>query len=326
MPVRIIICTFYLLCSVIVHAQSQMLVAVQSARDSVIIFNLTTGKQQGQIKVGFLPHEITYDPVRRMCFVSNFGLQDYDIRIGRPGNSISVFDPWSNTYVKTIYTTADTSKGNGPHGVKIRPGPHRELYINVEVGGDSMLIYDAETYLFKRSFSLPKQSHNFIFSADGSRLWIMAASEGVFEVDPETGRILHHQTFSSPIRGLAFGKNWLVASGKNEVFLISKDDLHIVKHFPDLNVGQILYSNVSADQKLLLCPAVAENMLLVINARSGAIIKRLPTFKAPINVQVVGNKAYVSHDEDSFIDVINLKGFTKSLLPAYGTNGIIILK
>jgi hypothetical protein len=52
----------------------------------------------------------------------------------------------------------------------------------------------------------------------------------------------------------------------------------------------------------------------------------LPTFKAPINVQVVGNKAYVSHDEDSFIDVINLKGFTKSLLPAYGTNGIIILK
>lgn len=326
MRLKLITLTFFLLCFVSIQAQRVLLIAVQSPKDSVVRFDLQNGKRQGQVKVGFLPHEITYDPISKKCFISNFGLQDYDFRIGKPGNSISVIDPLTMENAGTIYTTADTSNGNGPHGIKIRPGQHRELYTNIEIGGDSMLIYDAETYGLKRKFPLPKSTHNFIFSTDGSKLWIMAASEGVYEVSPKTGHILHHQVLSSPIRGLAMGKKWIVASGNNEVFLLSKINLQVLKHFTNLHVGQILYSNLSSDQKTLLCPAVEENMLLVIDIKSEKVIHRLPTFKGPVNVQILKNTAYVSHDEDNFIAVINLKDYTIQTLPVYGTNGLLILQ
>lgn len=327
MRLKLGISCFTLLCITVTHAQKGALVAVQSPKDSVILFDLQSGKKKGQIKVGFLPHEVTYDPVSRKCFISNFGLYDYDIHRGRPGSSLSVIDPWRMKYIATIYTASDTAKGNGPHGIKVRPGKKQELYVNVEINGDSMLVYDTETFRLKRKFPLPKSSHNFVFSNDGLKLWVMAAGEGVYELNPETGNMLHRQTFSSPIRGLALGKNWIVASGKNEVFLLSKDDLHVIKQFSNLGVGQILYSNITPDQKILLCPAVSENVLLIIDVKTGKVMHKLATYKAPINVQIRGNTAYVSHDEDDFITAINLKTFTTSLaMPVYGTNGLIIIQ
>src|SRR6476620_7939970 len=264
---QLVIGLFFTLVFTVTKAQEKLLVAVQLPKDSVVVFDLQKRQVKGQLKVGFLPHEITYDPSGRNCYISNFGLQDYDLRIGRPGNSIAVVDPWSCKYIRTIYTTADTSKGNAPHGVKVRPGTRKELYTNVEVGGDSMLIFDLVSTSRKRAFALPKSSHNFIFSANGSRLWVMAAGEGVFELNPEDGKILHQASFPSPIRGLCLGKDWIVASGKGEVFLLSKRDLHVMGHFSNLGVGQILYSAITTDQRYLLCPVVEENKVLVLEVR-----------------------------------------------------------
>lgn len=307
-------------------AQQNLLVAVQSPKDSVVIFDPIKGIKKGQLKVGFLPHEITYDPDTKRCFISNFGLQDYDMRIGKPGNSIAIIDPWSTRFIKTVYTCNDTTRGNAPHGIKVRPGKWKELFMNAEVGGDSMLIYDLHDISPKRKFSLPKSSHNFIFSSDGTKLWVMAASEGVYELNPNNGFILHHQSFDSPIRGLVIGEKWIVASGKNEIFLLSKNDLHTIKHFKDLGVGQILYSNVTVDQKYILAPAVDENKVLVINVLSGKILYKLDVGKGPINVQVTQKFAYVSHDEDEYITTINLKNFKAfKRMKAYGTNGLILL-
>lgn len=61
----------------------QLLIAVQSHRDSVVIFNPRNGIKRGQVKVGFLPHEICYDQNTKQCFITNFGLEDYDLRIGK---------------------------------------------------------------------------------------------------------------------------------------------------------------------------------------------------------------------------------------------------
>lgn len=327
MKFQIFTTSFLFLISLSIGAQDKLLVAVQLPKDSAVIFDLQKKAIRGKVRVGFLPHEITYDSDSKNCFVSNFGLQDYDIRIGKPGNSIAVFNPWSCTYVKTIYTTPDTSKGNAPHGIKIRPGASKELYTNVEVGGDSMLIYNLATYSLKRAFPLPKSTHNFIFSNDGSRLWVMAAGAGIYEVNPADGKIIHHRPFPSPIRGLCLGKNWIVASGKNEIFLVSKEDLHIIKHISSLGVGQILYSGITPDQKYILSPAVEDNQVLVIEVRHGKVLKRLNTLKAPINVQVSANVAYVSHDEDNSIVTIDLKTYkTSQTLKAFGTNGFVLIK
>lgn len=308
------------------EAQEKLLVAVQSTRDSVAVFDLRTKTLKGQVKTGFFPHEVVYDRIGNKCYVSDFGLHDYDFRIGRPGSSITVFDPVLCRYTGSIYTTKDTTRGNGPHGLKIRPGT-RELFVNVEIGGDSMLIYDLDSHILKRGFPISKGTHNFIFSPDGSRLWIMAANEGVFEIDPQDGMVIHHLILPSAIRGLCVGRDWIVASGKNELFLLSKKDLQLIKHFGKLDAGQILYSAITKDQKYILSPVVFDSTVLVINARSGKIEHRLKTLKTPIHIQVTKKFAYVSHAEDNGITTIDLSDFTISNeLHITGTNGIVLIK
>src|SRR4051794_18208045 len=71
-----------------------LLVVVQQAKAVVAVYDVKRQKQLAEIPVGYKPHEITYDPVGRLCYVSNFGVEDYDTRLGKPGNSISVIDPF----------------------------------------------------------------------------------------------------------------------------------------------------------------------------------------------------------------------------------------
>ena len=75
--------------------------------------------------------------------MSNFGVKDYDERIGDPGASISVIDVARKVEVDRLYTFRtkdDYQRFRGPHGVKITPDGKR-LFVNVETE-DTLLIYD----------------------------------------------------------------------------------------------------------------------------------------------------------------------------------------
>lgn len=306
-----------------------LLVAVQQYRDSVAVFNLDNNAKTAQARIGFKSHEITYDPATRKCFISNFGLEDYDLRIGKTGNVIIVFDPFKGKVVKELYTSKDTAIHNGPHGIKIRPGKSRELFVNTEIGGDTMVVYNTKDYAIKRKFALPKGTHNFSFSARGDTLWLMSGANGVFRINPENGTVLQHADLSSPVRGLLVAKQWIVASCKNEIFLLSKTDLSTVKHFNNLQLkaGLILYSDITGDQKYILAPAPFDSVVLVIDAETGEVVHRIQTGDTPINVQVNGTKAYVTHAKDDYIGTIDLQTFTASkILKAFGTNGLIIIR
>jgi len=307
-------------------AQPKLLVAVQQEKDSVAIFNLNTGQRSAQVAIGFKPHEICYDPYTKKCFVTDFGLEDYDHHSGKPGKSFEVIDPFSGKMVKKVFTNSDTA-ANGPHGIKVRPGKSRELFVNMEIGGDSMVVYDVKGLKVKRKYALPTGTHNFAFSTKGDTLWLMAGKNGVYQVDPENGTVLKHAGLPSPVRGLSIGKNWILASGFNEVWLLSKTDLSVLKHFGDFKVGQLFYSNITADQKYIIAPAALDNTVLVIDAETGAAVHRLNTGKTPINVQISGNYAYVSQDKDFHIGTIDLTTFeVTKILGVYGTNGIIIIE
>jgi DNA-binding beta-propeller fold protein YncE len=188
------------------------------------------------------------------------------------------------------------------------------------------LVYDLNSFSVKRKYSLPKGTHNFSFSPNGDTLWLMSGQNGVYKIDPENGSVLQHAALSSPIRGLAVAKQWLVASGMNEVFLLSKNDLSTIKHFGNLQVGQLLYSNISNDQKYIIAPAAFDSVVLVIDASSGNVVQRLQTGNTPINVQVSDKYAYVTHARDNYIAAIDLQTFKISKnLAAFGTNGLILV-
>ncbi|HVW96917.1 MAG TPA: hypothetical protein VHA56_13185 [Mucilaginibacter sp.] len=325
---KTVLILIFVLTGNLLPAQTRLLVAVQQYRDSVVVFDVEKGMKTGQAKIGFKSHEIAYDPVSKKCFISDFGLEDYDLKIGRTGNSITVFDPETAKVTGELYTSADTAVHNGPHGVKVRPGNYRELFVNTEIGGDTMIVYDLNKLAEEKRFGLPSGTHNFTFSSTGDRLWLMSGQNGVYEINAKDGSVLQHAALSSPVRGLLAAKNWLIASCKNEIFLLSKTDLSVIRHFDNLQLksGLILYSNITDDQKYILAPAPFDNVVLVIDAVSGKVLHRLHTGETPINVQVNGNHAYVSHARDAYIGTIDLKDFTtSSVLKAYGTNGLIII-
>jgi DNA-binding beta-propeller fold protein YncE len=309
---------------VMLMGQQKLLVIVQQQRDSVLIINTDTEERVAQIPIGKMAHEICYDPKTKRCFITNFGVEDYDTNIGTPGKTVSVIDPYAGKLIQT-FETCKTEEGNMPHGIKVRPGKKRELFVNIE-RPDEMQVYDIDQLKIKRTYPLPHGSHNFIFSEDGKSLWLFAGIEGVYRINPRNGKILVHQKLGSAIRGLCFYKDDILASGNNELYILDSKTLAIKKHMKNLGVGQIIYSTVTLDGKFIIAPAPYQKTVLFIDADNGNIVQRVITGKAPINVQVSGGYAYVSNAQDEYLSKINLKDFSMKQISVAGTNGILILE
>lgn len=310
-------------------------VVVEQQAARVGFYDSRTGAKFGSAAVGFKPHEIELSKDGKTAYVSNFGIEDYDFRLGTPGASVSVIDV-RRMREKYRFSTEDLPlknkppvSGKAPHGVKLRPPSERELFVNTEVGGDLMLVYDLKTKRLARSFAVPKGTHNFVFSPDGDTLFLMAAAGGVFRINPETGAVAAQMKLPTPVRGLIYtadGRH-LIASGAGEIALLDPADLSVQKHFKELGGGQIIYSAPTPDGKYILAPAPAASEVAVLEVETGKIVRRIVTGKSPIAVKISpgGRFAYVSNAEDSHVSRINLKDFSvKNFADATGANGLAI--
>lgn len=314
----------FLLLSYSITAQSRLLV-VQQPDAQVAIIHPKTKKVTAVIPTGFKPHEITCDPVSGLCFISDFGVEDYDTKLGTPGKTITVIDPIQQIKIATIQTTSDTT-GNMPHGIKIRPGKIRELFVNTE-RPDSMLVFDAVSFQLLRTYSLPKGTHNFLFSKDGQRLWLMCGTGGVVEINPATGALLHQQITGTPVRGLTWIGTNLLASCKDELYVLSPEDLSVQQHFAQLKIGQIFYSAVDWKRKIIVCPAAFDHTVLLIDAQTGDVLARIPSPKTPLQVELMNGVAYITHPLDDKITMIDLnQRKIIGYLPVKGGNGIVLFE
>ena len=296
---------------------SYLVLVVEQGKSQVKVFDLK-GSLVDTVQVGYNPHEIEWDAAEGRAYVSNFGVEDYDNTLGIPGNSIAVINP-ENLSEITSWSTfregipEDSSKG--PHGLKLRPNHQNELFVNLEYG-DAMLIFDTRTGKITRSFPIPKASHNFIFSPDGTVLWLMAGTNGLYEFDPDTGEELAHFPVQSALRGLELTRDGkkLLLSCQNELYLLNSSHLELIKHYTDLGVKQIIYSCFSPDESLLFAPCPYDNKVLVIAVETGTILQELHTGKAPISVKISRDqtKAFVANALDDHMSVIDLKDYSIS--------------
>ncbi|AWN74685.1 hypothetical protein LEAN103870_14035 [Legionella anisa] len=95
-----------------------------------------------------------------------------------------------------------------------------------------------------------------------------------------------------------------------------------------LNLGPILYSDITPDQKYVLAPAPFDHQVAVIDVDSGQVIKRLVTGLNPINVLVSpeGQYAYVSNATDKHLSKIDLHTFEFTSIPTHaGPNGLAFI-
>ncbi len=320
---------------------SYLLLIVEESASRIGFYDPVRGRCIASIETGFLPHEIEVSGDGKTAYVSNFGLQDYDETIGVAGCSVSILDLELMCERGRLYTVDETGEiYKGPHGLKLRP-ESSELFVNVEQG-DRILVFELATQKLKRqvagigplrdpncetTFKDPKGTHNFVFSLDGSALFLFAGPKGVFKMNPDTGEMTAHYPSRTPIHGLSFlpGGQSLIASGVNELILLDPVDLSVQKVFGSLNVQQILYSVATLDGERIIAPACWDSQVLVIDACDGRVLERIVTGIDPVHVQISpgGESAWITNARSCYVSRIDLQTYRQTRIEtAEGPNGI----
>ncbi|MGC4051846.1 MAG: hypothetical protein QM757_21085 [Paludibaculum sp.] len=182
-----------------------------------------------------------------------------------------------------------------PHGLKLRPPGHRELFTNSEVGREGMVVFDAASGHVLRTFDLPPGVHNFVFQADGRALYAFTTTGRVLRVDPERGTLLAQAEIATP-RGLGWTADGrrLIAGGRNELVLLNPEDLSVEARYGQLGVGQVFYASASTDGRWILAPAVLDGVLLILDAKTGRVERRIQT-GSPLLTVADGAQVWISN-------------------------------
>jgi ABC-type branched-subunit amino acid transport system substrate-binding protein/DNA-binding beta-propeller fold protein YncE len=311
-----------------------LIVAAEEGASRVGIYDSDNGRELASIGVGKWPHEVAVSPDGKFAYVSCFGLKDYDEHIGKPGATISVVDLWNMAEVRQLYTFRNPDeyqKFRAPHGVSVSPDGRR-LFVNTEAPTDHLLVYDLtdpNVQYPSKSWEIPKGTHNFLFSPDGKDLFLVSGANGISRMDAETGEIsARYRPKGIAFRALTYSadRKLLIASANNAITLLHPESFRVYKKLDHLNAQQILYSAPTPDGKLILAPAVWEGELLVIDAQTGQVIRRIVVGADPIHVLVApdGRTAYVTHGRSQYISQIDLDRLeeVRRIPTRGGNNGI----
>lgn len=262
------------------------------------------GERLATVAIGERPHEVEVTADGHTAFVSQFGIADYDNRIGTPGNKVVAIDLVRG---RTIGSYLLPNGLRAPHGVKLRPPAQRELFTNAEAGGDVMLVYDVASRALRRRFNLPKATHNFIFSPNGNFLISFAGVNGVARFDAATGRLLAERKFATPVRGLRFQHDGsLLASAKGEVLRLDPTTLETKEHLVAPVRGQFVYLE-SLEGNRVVAPSLDDGgVVLFVPSRTPRFIT---TGKAPIFVRRAPDGfLFVANVDDDHLTVMNDRG------------------
>lgn len=278
------------------------IVAAEEQGTGIVILK-PNGKLIARVEVGRWPHEVEVSSDGRTAFVSQFGITDYDSRIGTPGDHVSRID------LATARETGRFVLPNGlraPHGVKLRPAT-AELFVNAEAGGDTMLVYDSLNRLLLRSFPLTKGSHNFVFSPDGRFVFVFAGIEGVAKYDAVTGKQITTRKLATPVRGLRLaGAELIAAAGQGEVTLLYTDTLAVKARLGSRIAGQFVYLEALPDSSII-APSIGDNGVEWFPPAGGS--RFIETGKGALGVRLAPNgRLYVANVDDDHLTVLSSSG------------------
>ncbi len=279
------------------------------------------GRALKRIPLGERPHEIAVSPDHKTAYVSVFGITDYDSKLGSPGNHVTRIDLTHGAPSGEYRLPAGLL---APHGVKLRPPGYRELFVNTEAGGETMLVFDAQSRRLLRRFPLPPLTHNFVFAADGGSLFSFAGPRGVTKLNASNGKLLAVRVLSSPVRGLKVAVNGDVLAGaKGAVVALRPSDLTEIRRYEAPGRGQFVYLDQASNGDIA-APSIGDGGVTIFPA-DGRPNRFTRTGKTPIFARRgPDDRLYIGNVQDDHITVLDPTGShaVATLFGLGGPNGL----
>ncbi len=279
--------------------------------DGAILRRLTLGER---------PHEIEVTADGRTAYVPMFGITDYDSQLGSPGTTVAEIDLRKAAIVGTFKIPAGAG---APHGARLRPRHPGELFVNTERGGFAMQVFDVKTHQLLRQFPLLEGTHHFVFSPDGTALFVFAGAAGVARYDAATGRLTAQRDLGSPVRGLAIAADGSVlASARGEIVDLRASDLAVAARLAAPRPGQYVYLAELPDGTIM-APSLSDGGVAIF-PKDASAPRFTATGNTPIHVQPgPDGRIYVGNVQDDHISILDKTGaLVGSIAGLTSPNGI----
>lgn len=189
-----------------------LLVSNQSS-DSVWRLSTRDGSRRGEHRTGDSPHQLAFDPQRKLAVVSNYGgLQ--------AGNSLSLLDLDGGAPTRRL----DLGTHVAPHDVRFLPGG--DVLVTAE-GSASLVRIDTRNGEIRQVFDIGEGTgHMLEVDPAGRVAWVSKIAKGtITRIDLATGRKIE-RVAGRGAEGLA------LRPGGNELWVANRDEGTITVHDP----------------------------------------------------------------------------------------------
>ena len=298
---------------------SPALLVLNKEDATLSIIDPGTLKTVAQIPTGEGPHEVVASDDGKMAFVANYG--------GRtPGNTISVMDLVAQKELRRV----DLVALRRPHGIVFAEGKvwftaeqnkliarydpassQIDWLLGIGQNGTHMLLFSKERSLL---FTSNIGSDSITVLQRGSDLSVWNATNVSVGKGPEGGDI-------SP-DGREY---WAANSGDGTVSIIDVATKKVLQTL-DVRVNRSNRLKFTLDGKLVLISDLGNNALVVVDAASRKVVKRLNPGRQPEGILIApdGARAYVAVAGEKNVAILDLKTLevTTSIPTGNGPDGM----
>ena len=286
---------------------SPALLVLNKEDATLSIIDPSTMKTVAQIPTGEGPHEIAASDDGKMAFVANYG--------GRtPGSTISVMDLVAQKELRRV----DLGALRRPHGIVFAEG---KVWLTAE---QNRLIarYDPAGSQIDWLLGIGQNgTHMLLFSKDRSLLFTSnIGSDSITLLQRGGDPAVWNATNISVGKGPEGGdispdgrEYWAANSGDGTVSIIDVATKRVEQTL-DVQVNRSNRLKFTLDGKLVLISDLGNNALVVVDAASRKVVKRLSPGRQPEGILISpdGAHAYVAVAGDKNVTVLDLKSLEVS--------------
>jgi YVTN family beta-propeller protein len=283
---------------------AQRLLVANQGNHTLLVIDPATGQTLATVGVDINGHEVTASLDGKSAYVPIYS----NVGVGKPGtdgSTVEVIDIASGRAVRII----DLGKPVRPHCAKF--GPDGMLYVSAELA-EAVDVIDPRTE--KVVAQLPTgrpESHMFVISPDGSRIYTANVSTGsVSVVDVKNRALAATIPVAEMVQRITISPDGHTVYTHDQhqprIALIDTSKNAVTSWW---NVPEIVYTSaVSADGHWLIASS-PKGKLFVIDTSSGELAHSydIPAAQGEVLAWPDGSRAYVSCASAGVVEVLNLK-------------------